>query len=153
MLGSGPQYVAFKEQIRTEMFTVKQKMNELKQLHGRAALTSFDDTKSSEMDIEVTTQDITRLFRKCEAQLQQFGHNASASEVDDKVGHLLYVLGAQQSTNVITCLVASTCSCMCVCMPLRLHAPTMSHVGSASWLQRALDCPCRAALCGALMSR
>ena len=85
LLGSGPQYVAFKEQIRTEMFTVKQKMNELKQLHGRAALTSFDDTKSAEMDIEVTTQDITRLFRKCEAQLQQFGHNASASEADDKV--------------------------------------------------------------------
>ena len=83
-LGSGPQYVGFKEQIRTEMFLVKQKMNELRQLHGRAALTSFDDTKGTEMDIEVITQDITRLFRKCEGQLQQFGQNSSASEADDK---------------------------------------------------------------------
>ncbi len=30
-----PRYVDFKEQIRTEMFLIKQKMNELRQLHGR----------------------------------------------------------------------------------------------------------------------
>ena len=80
-----PRYVDFKEQIRTEMFTIKQKMNELKQLHGRAALTSFDDTDSHEVEIEVVTQEITRLFRKCEARLQQFTTGTSASEADDKV--------------------------------------------------------------------
>ena len=30
-----PKYVDFKEQIRTEMFSIKQKMNELRQLHGK----------------------------------------------------------------------------------------------------------------------
>ena len=85
--GASPQYVSFKEQIRTEMFTVKQKMNELRQLHGRAALTSFDDSNSAEMEIEVITQDITRLFRRCEARLQQFGQGTSASEADEKVRH------------------------------------------------------------------
>jgi hypothetical protein len=30
-----PRYVDFKEQIRTEMFSIKHKMNDLRQLHGR----------------------------------------------------------------------------------------------------------------------
>ena len=81
-----PRYMDFKEQIRTEIFTIKQKMNDLRQLHGRAALTSFDDTDSNEVQIEVVTQDITRLFRKCEARLQQFTAGAAASEADEKVG-------------------------------------------------------------------
>lgn len=80
-----PQYVDFKEQIRTEMFTIKQKMNELRASHGKATLTSFDDTNSSEVEIEVLTQDITRLFRKCEVRLQRFGDTASVSEADEKV--------------------------------------------------------------------
>ena len=64
---------------------VKQKMGELRALHGRAALTSFDDSGGAEVDIEVLTQDITRLFRKCEGRLQQFGSGASSSESDEKV--------------------------------------------------------------------
>ena len=84
-----PQYVDFKEQIRTEMFTIKQKMNELRSSHGKATLTSFDDTNSSEVEIEVLTQDITRLFRKCEVRLQRFGDTASVSEADEKVTYFL----------------------------------------------------------------
>ena len=87
-----PQYVDFKEQIRTEMFTIKQKMNELRASHGKATLTSFDDTNSSEVEIEVLTQDITRLFRKCEVRLQRFGDTASVSEADEKVGSVAAVL-------------------------------------------------------------
>lgn len=80
-----PQYVDFKEQIRTEMFTIKQKMNELRSSHGKATLTSFDDTNSQEVEIEVLTQDITRLFRKCEVRLTKFGETGAASEADEKV--------------------------------------------------------------------
>lgn len=80
-----PRYVDFKEQIRTEMFSIKHKMNDLRQLHGRAALTSFDDSDSNEAEIEVITQDITRLFRKCEARLQQFTSGEAVSESDEKV--------------------------------------------------------------------
>lgn len=80
-----PRYVDFKEQIRTEMFTIKQRMNDLRQLHGRAVLTNFDDTDSSDAEIEVITQEITRLLRKCEARLQQFTAGAPGSETDEKV--------------------------------------------------------------------
>ena len=31
------------------------------------------------------TQEVTRLFRKCEAQLQRFGEQRSSSEADEKV--------------------------------------------------------------------
>ena len=51
----------------------------------QAALTTFDDTGSNEVDIEVVTQEVTRLFRKCEAQLQRFGEQRSSSEADEKV--------------------------------------------------------------------
>jgi syntaxin 16 len=80
-----PRYVDFKEAIRHEMLTINQKMGELRNLHGRAALTSFDDSNSHEVDIEVLTQDITRFFRKAEVRLQQFGSGACTSEADEKV--------------------------------------------------------------------
>ena len=67
------------------MFTVKQRMNDLRQLHGKAVLTNFDDTESSDAEIEVITQEITRLLRKCEARLQQFTAGSPGSEVDEKV--------------------------------------------------------------------
>lgn len=83
--GYAPQYVEFKEQIGGEMAAIDRKMTELRQLHGRAALTSFDDTNSNEVEIEVITQEITRLFRKCEVRLQKFGSGKSTSEADEKV--------------------------------------------------------------------
>ena len=51
----------------------------------QAALTTFDDTGSNEVDIELVTQEVTRLLRKCEAQLQRFGEQRSSSEADEKV--------------------------------------------------------------------
>lgn len=51
----------------------------------QASLTSFDDSGSSDVEIEVLTQEITRLFRKCELRLQQFGQTSSATEADSKV--------------------------------------------------------------------
>lgn len=53
----------------------------------QAALTTFDDTESAEVDIEVVTQEVTRLFRKCEGQLQRFGEQRATSEADEKVPH------------------------------------------------------------------
>ena len=91
-----PRYVDFKEQIRTEMFTIKQRMNDLRQIHGKAALTNFDDTDSSDAEIEVITQEITRLLRKCESRLQQFTAGPSESEVDEKV--IKYQLAKQRSS-------------------------------------------------------
>ena len=88
---ASPLYVDFKDQIGAEMAVIDKKMTELRQLHGRAALTSFDDTNSSEVEIEIVTQEITRLFRKCEVRLQKFGSGVSASETDEKVpGNLAF---------------------------------------------------------------
>ncbi|GAB4819932.1 hypothetical protein N2152v2_006978 [Parachlorella kessleri] len=78
-----PQYVDFKEQIRLEMLGIKQKMAELRNLHGKAALSKFEDTGDDE--VEVVTQQITKLFRKCEVRLTQFGGELAASEADEKV--------------------------------------------------------------------
>ena len=80
--------IDFKEQIRTEMFTIKQKMSELRQLHGKAALTSFDDSDSNEAQIEVLTQEITRLFKRSESRLQQFTSGPAESDADDKVSNI-----------------------------------------------------------------
>jgi hypothetical protein len=52
---------------------------------SQAALTNFDDTNSKELEIEVVTQEVTRLFREAEKQLQRFGHQQSATAADDKV--------------------------------------------------------------------
>ena len=64
----------------------------LQAMHGRAALTTFDDSGGAEVDIEVLTQDITRLFRKCEGRLQHFGAGVPSSEADEKAQclHLLH---------------------------------------------------------------
>ena len=96
-----PRYVDFKEAIRTEMLTIKQKMNDLRSLHGKAALTSFDDSGNHEMDIEVLTQDITRLFRKAEVRLQQFGQGACTSEADEKVRKQGSLSGSCRCTAVV----------------------------------------------------
>ncbi len=37
------------------------------------------------VQVEVLTQQITRMFRKCEARLQQFGGEPSSSAADEKV--------------------------------------------------------------------
>lgn len=84
-----PAYVEFKEQIRTEMGGIRQKMGELRALHGKAALSRFDDARDDEVAVEVITQQITRMFRKCEGKLQQFAGNnrgiTSSSLADQKV--------------------------------------------------------------------
>ena len=49
------------------------------------AFHSFIQGGGREVEIEVLTQDITRLFRKVEARLQQFGAGDATSEADEKV--------------------------------------------------------------------
>ena len=46
-----PQYVEFKEQIRLEMLNIKQRMAELRSLHGKATLSRFDDTRDDEVQV------------------------------------------------------------------------------------------------------
>lgn len=82
---SRPQYVDFKEACRTDMLVIRERMTELKTLHGRAALSKFDDSKDDEVEVEVLTQQITKMFRKCEHRLRDFGLEKAPSEEDEKV--------------------------------------------------------------------
>jgi syntaxin 16 len=82
---SAPQYVNFKEEIRGEMVRIRSQMNELRGLHGRAALSKFEDTREDELHVEVLTQQITRMFRSCEERLRRFGSGPSASRADERV--------------------------------------------------------------------
>lgn len=80
-----PRYVKFKESCQIQMLDIKTKMGELRKLHGHASLTSFDDTGGKELEIEVVTQEITRLFKLTEGQLQKFGAQHSLSDAEQKV--------------------------------------------------------------------
>ncbi|RMZ54704.1 hypothetical protein APUTEX25_003082, partial [Auxenochlorella protothecoides] len=79
-----PQYVTFREAARAEMLTIRTEMTELRGLHGRATLSRFDESNDDEIQVEVTTQQITKLFRRCEARLQKFGSVPSENEADEK---------------------------------------------------------------------
>lgn len=50
----------------------------------QASLTSFDDTGNKELEIEVVTQEVTRLFKLTEGQLQKFGAQHSLSDSEQK---------------------------------------------------------------------
>lgn len=81
-----PRYVDFKNEIRQDMESIKEKMAELRTLHGKASLSKFDDARDDEIAVEISTQQITKLFRRCESKLQSFSKDsASASSADAKV--------------------------------------------------------------------
>lgn len=80
-----PRYVQFKESARVQMLEIRAKMGELRKLHGQATLTSFDDTGNKELEIEVVTQEITRIFKLTEGQLRKFGEQQSLSDSEQKV--------------------------------------------------------------------
>lgn len=87
--GDRPEYVAFRDAARGEMAAIRAQMTELKGFHGRAALSRFDESHDDEIQVEVSTQQITKLFRRCEARLLQFGAASSPSEADEKVFSIL----------------------------------------------------------------
>ena len=84
-LATAPQYVEFKELCRRDMADIKTRMAELRSLHGRASLSKFDDSRDDEAEVEVATQHITKLFRRCEARLQEVTRGPTPSPSDDKV--------------------------------------------------------------------
>lgn len=80
-----PQYVEFKDLCRRDMQEIKERMAALRSLHGRASLSKFDDTRDDEAAVEVATQQVTKLFRRCEARLQEFSQGTAPTSADEKV--------------------------------------------------------------------
>ena len=80
-----PQYVEFKDLCRRDMQDIKERMAALRSLHGRASLNKFDDTRDDEAAVEVATQQVTKLFRRCETRLKDFSQGAAPTSADEKV--------------------------------------------------------------------
>ena len=66
--------------IQQNMESIRALMEEIRVLHGKASLNTFDDDRDDEVAVEVATQQITSLFRSCEKSLQEC--NASSSRSD-----------------------------------------------------------------------
>ena len=60
-----PAYMQVKQLCHQDMSEIRIKMGELRSLHGRASLSKFDDSKEDEIAVEVATQVLTKLFRRC----------------------------------------------------------------------------------------
>jgi syntaxin 16 len=58
--------------IHTRMDSIRSLMEEIRILHGKASLNTFDDARDDEIAVEVATQQITTLFRACEKTLHEF---------------------------------------------------------------------------------
>lgn len=55
--------------IQQNMESIRALMEEIRILHGKASLNTFDDDRDDEVAVEVATQQITSLFRACEKSL------------------------------------------------------------------------------------
>lgn len=59
--------------VQQNMDSIRALMEEIRTLHGKASLNTFDDDRDDELAVEVATQQITSLFRSCEKSLQECG--------------------------------------------------------------------------------
>ena len=80
-----PAWVDFSEEATADIQRIRQKMNELGSAHSKALLPNFDDMASDDHVVEVVTQEITRLFKRCESRLQKLGGPGAAAKDDERV--------------------------------------------------------------------
>lgn len=80
-----PAYMRVKQLCHQDMSEIKTKMGELRSLHGRASLSKFDESKEDELAVEVATQALTKLFRRCESRLKSMSPAGLSADVDDKI--------------------------------------------------------------------
>ena len=67
-----PVIFKLRQDIQQNMDTIRALMEEIRVLHGKASLNTFDDGREDEIAVEVATQQITSLFRSCENSLQKY---------------------------------------------------------------------------------
>ena len=79
-----PAWVQISRDVTHGIEEIKVRMSKLQQVHSRAILTTFDDAAGTEQEVEVMTQEITRVFKKCEKALVALAQT-QGSEGDAKV--------------------------------------------------------------------
>eukprot|EP00850_Spirogloea_muscicola_P020100 SM000207S06175 [mRNA] locus=s207:110693:112967:+ [translate_table: standard] len=76
-----PAWVDISDEVAAEMARVRTKMAELAKAHARALMPSFLDGKTpQEHTIEVLTQEITRMLKRCEQLLQRLSRGSGLKE-------------------------------------------------------------------------
>lgn len=80
-----PGWVDISDQVSADMQQARAKMAELAKAHGRALMPSFDETSKEERTIELLSQQITKLLKKCEQRLQQLSRPTGPSEQDANI--------------------------------------------------------------------
>ena len=82
--------MALRHDLQQNMRSIRDLMEEIRVLHGKASLNTFDDTRNDEVAVEVATERITSLFRSCEKALlacsnSSMVHSASLTPVERKI--------------------------------------------------------------------
>ena len=73
-----PAWVDFSEEASADIAAIKDKLRELSSAHAKALLPTFDDVGGAEDHVvEVVTNEITRLFKRCEGRLRRLGERAA----------------------------------------------------------------------------
>ncbi|XP_034288991.1 syntaxin-16 isoform X3 [Pantherophis guttatus] len=79
-----PKWIDGIEEIRYEISRIKQKMKELASLHDKHLnRPTLDDSSEEEHAIEITTQEITQLFHRCQRAVQGL-HSKTRSSTDQE---------------------------------------------------------------------
>eukprot|EP00164_Ancoracysta_twista_P001010 GFYU01001317.1.p1 GENE.GFYU01001317.1~~GFYU01001317.1.p1 ORF type:complete len:319 (+),score=78.15 GFYU01001317.1:172-1128(+) len=84
LTGLPPEWLDHVEEITQDFSRIKTKMTELGEAHGKNIFQGFDDDDTNEQIIEITTQEISRLFRKCEARIKQITTHMDGLTQQDK---------------------------------------------------------------------
>jgi syntaxin 16 len=72
-----PAWVDFSEEASADIAAIKDKLRGLSSAHAKALLPTFDDVGGAEDHVvEVVTNEITRLFKRCEGRLRRLGERA-----------------------------------------------------------------------------
>jgi syntaxin 16 len=73
-----PAWVDLSEEASADIAAIKDKLRGLSSAHAKALLPTFDDVGGAEDHVvEVVTNEITRLFKRCEGRLRRLGERAA----------------------------------------------------------------------------
>ncbi len=80
-----PAWVSVSDEVTSTMGRIKERMAQLSALHARALLPNFDEFSGEDAKVEVLTQEVTRLFKRCEKNLQALAAARGPDAGDAKV--------------------------------------------------------------------
>lgn len=84
-LNMPPAWVQVSDDVTASMGRIREKISLLSSLHAKALLPTFDDNAQEDAQVNALTQEITRLFKKCEQKLQALTKANPGDEADAKV--------------------------------------------------------------------